>query len=60
MGVAERGDICRGVNVRAGTAIRVAELEYVVSGQDGALEAFVVLVAGVVDTRLRMRTGPQR
>ena len=60
MGVAERGDICRGVNVRAGTAIRVAELEHVVSGQDGALEAFVVLVAGVVDTRLRMRTGPQR
>ena len=60
MGVAEHGDICRGVNVRAGTAIRVAELEYVVSGQDGALEAFVVLVAGVVDTRLRMRTGPQR
>ena len=60
MGVAERGDICRGVNVRADTAIRVAELEYVVSGQDGALEAFVVLVAGVVDTRLRMRTGPQR
>ena len=60
MGVAERGDICRGVNVRAGTAIRVTELEYVVSGQDGTLEAFVVLVAGVVYTRLRMRTGPQR